>query len=799
MKCNKALLLALFVCLAVFARAEDAAEASTAPATAGDFTEADKEAIQQGEKFQFQAEVNRLMDILINSLYSNREIFLRELISNAADALDKLRFLSLTKPEILGDNSALDIKISYDKDAKTLTVRDTGIGMTKKQLIDNLGVVAKSGTTEFLAAAQKSDNPLTLIGQFGVGFYSVYLAANRVTVVSKNNDDDQYIWESTAESSFSIAKDPRGNTLGRGTAVILQLKEDAEEFLQESALEKIVAKYSEFINYPIYLQSVKTVEEEVPVEEEEKTEEAKEEEKKDDVEVSEEEDDKKEDEDKPKTKKVSKTVTDYKRVNDAKAVWTRSPKDVTDEEYQEFYKSLTKDDNGAITKIHFTAEGEITFKAILYIPKKAPTGLYDKYYDKFKGLKLYVRRVLISDEFDDFLPRYLNFVRGVVDSDDLPLNVSRETLSQSKVLKVMSKKITRKVLEMLTKLAEKGKKAKKEEKKEDETASDEKKEEDDYSVFFREYGKSIKMGVIDDRSNKAKLQKLLRFQTSKSEGKLISLEDYVKNMKPKQKAIYFITGENVDTVKNSPFLEKLNKKGFEVLLMTDPLDEYLLQSMTEFEGHNLQSITKEGLELDDKSKERVKKLEEEFKPLTEYLKTTYGEKVEKVTVSDRIANSPVVLVTPQYGYSANMERIIRAQAFGNAEAQPWMFAKKIMEINPYHPVIKELKNKIEDGEKDNKLADLANLLYDSALLSSGFQMRDPKEFVERINRVVATGLNVDPNAPVDEPEEEVEEEKKENEENEDEEATNEESSTEAAPASESTEASTEAAPAHDEL
>jgi len=752
-------------------------------------TEQEAALSEKQESFEFQAEVHRLMDILINSLYSKREIFLRELISNSADALDKIRYLTLTNQTTLGETERLEIRISFDKEAKTLTIRDTGVGMTREDLKRNLGIVAKSGTTEFVEAASKGNDALSLIGQFGVGFYSVYLAADKVTVVSKNNNDTQHVWESKADKTFTIAEDPRGNTLGRGTQVILHLKEDALDFANEHELKKLVKRYSEFINYPIFLHVTKSVEREVPDEdaikaaEEAAAEKAKEKEEKErekaeklaageaveeeeELEVTEEDEEK---DAKPKTKKITEQVPDWERVNDVKAIWTRNAKDITDEEYSEFYKTLTKDETGPLEKIHFTAEGEITFRSILYVPKKAPSGLYDKFYEKSTSLRLYVRRVLISDEFEDFLPRYLNFIRGVVDSEDLPLNVSRETLAQSRVLKVMAKKITRKVLDMLAKMAKASEKkdAEEEEKKDDEEKeaeekdADEKKdavkEEDMFDIFWKEFGKSVKLGVIDDRANKAKLAKLLRYQTTKSDGKLISLEQYVDRMQAKQKHIYFITGENLEAVKKSPFLERLVAKNLEVVYMVDALDEYLVQSLTEFDGTPLQSITKEGLDLGDKDK--LNKLKEEFKPLTDWLAGVYGDRVEKVTISTRINKSPCVLVSGQYGWSANMERIMKAQTFANADEATWLHSKKTMEINPRHPIIKELAAKAAEAgeEKPANLVDLANLLYDSALMSSGFQMRDVADFSARINRVISNGLSIDPNAEAEpEPEEEEE-------------------------------------------
>jgi len=559
-----------------------------------------------------------------------------------------------------------------------------------------------------------------------------------------------------------VTEDPRGNTLGRGTQIILHLKDDAQEFLDQHTLQRIVSKYSEFIQFPIYLYQSRTVTEEVPDEdaakEEKKEEEKKEEEEKksdDDVEVKDEE--KKEEEKKPKTKTVSKEVWEWKQVNENKALWTRPPSQVSKDEYEAFYKSLTKDESGPITHLHFNAEGEISFKALLYVPKVAPYDHYDKYYGKSNALKLYVRRVLISDEFEDFMPRYLNFVKGVVDSEDLPLNVSRETLSKSKVLKVMGKKLTRKALEMLKRLAEDSDPSLKKDDDDEEDKPKDKEDKDDkkgkYDEFFKQFGKSIKLGIIEDVPNRSKLAKLVRYTSSKSDGKLISLQQYVKNMKANQKSIYYITGETEESLKNSPFLERLTRRGYEVLLMTDPLDEYVMSHMSEFDGHKFQSATKEGLKFDDESedqKAKEKALEEEFKPLTEYLKKVYGDKVEKVVVSNRISKSPCVLVTSQYGWSANMERIMRAQTFSDTSRQNYMMSRKTMEINPRHPIIRTLKDKSASAPEDDQVKDLANLMYDSALLASGFTLNDLNDFSSRINRVLSQGLGVDPNAPVEE-------------------------------------------------
>ena len=482
---------------------------------------------RNSERHEFQAEVGRLMDIIINSLYTQKEIFLREIISNASDALDKIRFLAVSNPEVLGEQTELSIRIEYDSDAKTITITDTGIGMTKQDLIHNLGTVAKSGTTNFIEAIKGGN--LNLIGQFGVGFYSTFLAGSKVTVISKNNDDEQYVWESSAAHSFNVLKDPRGDTLKRGTKVTIHLKQDAYEFSEEEKIKGLVRKYSEFINFPIYLRTKKEVTKEVPVEEEEE-EKKEDEEKKDDVEVTEE----KKEEKKPKTKTVKENVWDWVLVNDNKAIWLRNKDQIDEQEYDKFYKALTRETDDPLAYIHFTAEGEVEFKSILFIPKKAPSDMFENYYSKSAGLKLYVRRVLINEEFDELMPRYLNFIKGVVDSDELPLNVSRESLQQLKMMKVISRKLVRKTLEMLKKLAEskeeddedeeeeeeeeaeEAKEAKETEEKETEEESPEKKEvkkkekEDKYLNFWKEFGKNIKLGIVEDPANRSKLAKLTR-------------------------------------------------------------------------------------------------------------------------------------------------------------------------------------------------------------------------------------------------------------------------------------------------
>lgn len=667
----------------------------------------------------------------------NREVFLRELISNASDALDKLRFLAVSASEILGDMKELSIKVSYNEKLKTLTIRDTGIGMTRTELINNLGTLAKSGTKKFLESMAEGGD-LGLIGQFGVGFYSVYLVADKVRVVTKNNEDEQYIWESTADSSFTIAKDPRGNTLGRGTEITMFMKEDAAEFLGQARLEEIIKRHSEFITFPIYLykKTEEVVEKKV---EEEKSEEEKEK-SEDGLEVEEEDEEEKKTE--TKTEKIE--TWDFHRMNGNVAIWSRDKDEITADEYQKFYKVISKDTVDASNWIHFKAEGEVEFKSILFIPAEA-NNLYDEYNNRKPGIRLYVKKVLIQDDFDDLLPRYLNFIRGVVDSDDLPLNVSRETLQQHKLLKIMGKKLVRKVLEMLRKLSA-GKKL------DDESEDDESKEntenDDDhpYIKFFKQFGKSIKMGVIEDVANRSKLAKLLRFQSSKSDSKYVSFDDYIANKPEWQKDIYYVAGESIDAAEKSPFMEVAKRKNVEVLYLVDPIDEYVVQNLGDYDGHKLQSLTKEGLKFGDEDedtlKKRIKAYREAFKPLTKFMKDLLAGKVAKVTVSQRVEKSPSVIVTSQYGHTANMERIMRAQTFANPEILKTMVASKTLELNPRHPIIAELNKRVKEDPENDATKNLAFLVYDTALLVSGFAHDDVDSFSDRMIKSLASNLEL---------------------------------------------------------
>merc|ERR1712061_678699 len=731
------------------------------------FTEADRAKMaESSEKHEFQAEVNRLMDIIINSLYTDKQVFLRELISNAADALEKARFHSVQDESFLGDTKDLEVKIEHDPDAKTISIVDTGIGMSKADLINNLGTVAKSGTTNFLEAMAEGGDA-NLIGQFGVGFYSAFLVADKVSVTSKCNDDPvQHVWESSADASFTVVDDPRGNTLGRGSRVTLHLKEDAHDYLSEDKLKESAKKYSQFIQFPIYVKVKKEVDADT---EEDDDDDDKDDEEKDDVETKDDEEEKEEEEKKTPTKK---TVYEWEQVNTQKAIWLRAKEDVTEEEYNEFYKSISKDYLDPLAYTHFNAEGEIEFKSILFLPKKAPMDMMDNYWTKKSEVKLYVRRVLVAEKLEELLPRYLNFVRGVVDSDDLPLNVSREQLQQNKIMKVISKKLVRKVLELMKKLAkeddaeDEDDEEKDDEEEKEEEASEEKKdkkeEEVTWSKFWKEFNKNLKMGCYEDDSNRSKLSKLLRFVTTKSEGKQISLDKYLDRMQESQESIYYMSGDAIDTMKKAPSLQVFTKKDIEVLMLPDHLDEPCLQKLADYEGKKFVSIQKADVKLDEteEEKKRFTKLKDMYKPLTDWWKEMLtdltekgamkdaGVKVEKVEISKRLTDSPVVVVTSQFGYSAQQEKVMKAQAFQNKDQLSMMSGRKTLEINPNHPVIADLLAKVKVSKEDTAAVDTAGVLFQTALIESGYEIADPSALVNRVYRLMSKELGVDPDAPL---------------------------------------------------
>lgn len=687
------------------------------------FSALDTEKIRETEeKYVFETEVSKIMKIIINSLYKNRDIFLRELISNASDALDKIRFMSLTDSASMGTNSNLNISITADPVARTLTITDSGVGMTRQQLKDNLGTIAKSGTSEFLSKMEESKKEdVSLIGQFGVGFYSVFLVADRVTVASKSNDDPaQHVWVSDAVNDFTIAEDPRGNTLGRGSQITLHLKEDAVEFLEPSNVESLITKYSEFINFPIFLWKGHN---ETIISEKSDTFET-------DADVEEEEIDG----EKTEPEELTEEVWEWNQINTQKPIWTRSPKDITEEEYVEFYKTFTKSNDGdPIAWSHFKGEGDVDFRSIMYIPARPDANFYQSLASATNNVKLFIKRVFITDDVaGDFFPRWLSFLKAIVDAEDLPLNVSRETLQQHKTLKMISKRLVKKALDMFAQLAK----------------NDEKK----YSEFISHYGVALKYGAIESQTHRKKVASLLRFRSSQNaQDAVVGLDAYIERMKPDQKNIFYASGMTIEEIEQSPFLERLVADGYEVLYFVDPIDEMLMQNMPGYDGKSFSNIAKGDIKIGDDSDEAKaehKELEETFKPLQNWLKSTLSEYIDKVTISKRLATSPMAIVTPEFGLTGHMEKLLAAQGMNAAQKEDALYKfmasqKKTLEVNPKHPIIKALLDQVESGEPDEDITQLVTVLYETTSIRSGFQVKDLRGFTQRIEEVVGKGVGAD--------------------------------------------------------
>ncbi|KAK6133956.1 hypothetical protein DH2020_032297 [Rehmannia glutinosa] len=617
-------------------------------------TVAEKEAPESAEEtYEYQAEVSRLMDLIVHSLYSHKEVFLRELVSNASDALDKLRFLSVTEPSLLGDAGELEIRIKPDPDNGTVTITDTGIGMTKEELIDCLGTIAQSGTSRFLKALKENkevgaDN--SLIGQFGVGFYSAFLVAEKVVVTTKSpRSDKQYVWEAAADSSSYLIReetDPN-KFLSRGTQITLYLREDDKyEYSEPTKIQNLVKNYSQFVSFPIYTWQEK-----------------------------------------------SRTIE------------MRNPKEVEKDQYQEFYKKTFNEFLDPIAYTHFTTEGEVEFRSVLYIPGMAPLN----------------NEEVINPKTKIFFPRYLSFVRGVVDSDDLPLNVSREILQESRIVRIMRKRLVRKTFDMIQDLSESENK-------------------EDYKKFWENFGKFLKLGCIEDTGNHKRITPLLRFFSSKSEEDLISLDDYVENMGENQNAIYYLATDSLKSAKSAPFVEKLIQKGIEVLYLIEPIDEVAIQNLQTYKEKKFVDISKEDLELGDEDEVKERETKQEYNLLCDWIKQQLGDKVAKVQISKRLSSSPCVLVSGKFGWSANMERLMRAQTLGDTTSLEFMRGRRILEINPDHPIVKDLNAACKNAPESTDAKRAVELLYDTALISSGFTPDSPAELGNKIYEMMAMAL-----------------------------------------------------------
>lgn len=633
-------------------------------------------AVAEKETLGFQAEVKQLLQLMIHSLYSNKEIFLRELISNASDASDKLRFEAINNDALYGNDHELKIKVTFDKEAKTITISDNGIGMSRDEVISHLGTIAKSGTKEFfgkLSGDQQAD--AALIGQFGVGFYSGFIVADKITVETRRAGVDAaegVRWESGGEGDYSVETIEKNN---RGTDVILHLRAGEEELLSGWKLKSIIRKYSDHISLPIVMQ-------------------------KDEWDAE---------------KKETVLKDEFETVNQASALWARSKSDITPEQYDEFYKHVSHDFQAPLTLTHNRVEGRSEYTQLLYVPSHAPFDLWDR--NKRGGIKLYVKRVFIMDDAEQLMPAYLRFIKGVIDSNDLPLNVSREILQESRDVKVIREGSTKRVLGMLEELAN----------------AEEQEKKDKYATFWKEFGQVLKEGIGEDAANKDRIAKLLRFASTANDNgdQTVSLADYIGRMKEGQEKIYYVAGDNYNAAKNSPHLEIFRKKGVEVLLMTDRVDEWMLSFLTEFEGKELVSVAKGGLDLgkleDEAEKKEHEETETSYKELVERMKAALGDKAKDVRVTFRLTDSPACLVADENELSGNLLRMLKAAGQNAPESKP------ILEINPNHPLVTRLKY---ENAESTQFGDWSHILFDQALLAEGGSLSDPATFVKRLNEML---------------------------------------------------------------
>lgn len=669
------------------------------------------------DTFEFSADISELMSLIINSFYSKKDIFFRELISNASDSLDKIKFESLTDTDKLSSEKNLKIEIIANKNDNTITIQDTGIGMTRDDLINNLGTVAKSGTKAFIESLESSKNDLSMIGRFGVGFYSAYIVSKNVKVYSKHNDDLQYCWESSAGKIFTVKIDNETEKITRGTRIVLYLKDDMNQYLEENLIKNIVKKYSEFIEYPISVLVDKKKEEDVTDDENEVIEEV----------VLSSGDNKITVEDlTPKKKKRNKIEINYKEfdlINIQKPIWLRNKEDITTDEYGSFFRSFTgsQDWDDYLYMDNSKCEGHLEFNSILFLPEK----MFDKMYSKSvaikSNIKLYVRKVFITDHCEDIIPEYLCFVAGIINIDELNLNISRETMQENKNLQIVKKNITKKCINMITGLSE---------------------DKDKYKIFYKEFSKYIKIGAGQEvDSNFDKLCTLLRYYSTKSENEWTTLDDYISRMQEGQKNIYYITGESRDSVKNTPFLEKLKNKNYEVLYMVDAADEYLLLRLTEYKDNKLISITKGELILEETSeeKEKFEKDKKNCEDLCKLIKEILGDSVLKVEVTNRLSDTPTCLISDINGYSANMERIIKSESFKYSKKNK---SARIFEINPSHSIIKTLCNNIKIDRKSEHVKETIMTLYDLSVITTGLTLSDSLNFKNRVISLIKKDLDM---------------------------------------------------------